>query len=85
MAGWLHSPCPQPPRPPPEAACTTDPQRRYEVQAQLCGGVMYENRFRGGVAGVVDNAANLVIIIGSFSYKESALMKAIDDALATVR
>ncbi len=46
---------------------------------------MYENRFRGGVAGVVDNAANLVIIIGSFSYKESALMKAIDDALATVR
>jgi len=28
LAGWLHSPCPQPPRPPPEAACTTYPRTR---------------------------------------------------------
>ena len=59
-------------------------QERYESQAQSVGPILYGELFRGGVAGVLENHANLAALIGTFSYREQQQLERYDEVLASL-
>ena len=59
-------------------------QERYERQEAVAGRIIYEELFRAGVGGVVANHANLMALIGTFSYRERQLLEFYDQTLAAL-
>ncbi len=59
-------------------------QQRYEAQTSTAGEILYEEMFRAGVGGVLENYANLATIISTFSYREKQLVEFYDQTLSTL-
>lgn len=59
-------------------------QERYEIQAAAIGEVIYGELFRNGMAGVLENFANLSALIATFSYRETQLLERYDEMLTSL-
>ncbi len=53
-------------------------------QESSAGEILYEEMFRAGVGGVLENYANLATIISTFSYREKQLVEFYDQTLSTL-
>ena len=63
---------------------TYGPQARYERQAEVAAGLVYQELYRGGLEGVTANHRNLGHLIGAFFYRERNLGTRYDSTLAAL-
>jgi hypothetical protein len=61
------------------------PQARYERQAEIVGGLMYTELYRGGAGTIAANYRNLGYLLGAFLYRERQLLVLYDSTLTCSR
>lgn len=59
-------------------------QEGYETQSKVTGEIIYRELFRGGIGAVLENYANLAVIIRTFSYREQQLLEFYDQTLVAL-
>ena len=60
------------------------PQARYERQAEIVGGLVYGELYRGGAGGIAGNHRNLSFLLGAFLYRERQLLALYDSTIAVL-
>jgi hypothetical protein len=60
------------------------PQGRYERQAEIVGGLIYGELYRGGAGSVVANYRNVGHLVSAFYYRERQLLTLYDSTLAAL-